>query len=182
MKLTLQKRLAASVMKCSPKKVTFDPASLEDIKEAITKQDIRSLIGEGIIKIAPDKGVSRARANKTKRQKRKGLRRGVGTRKGKKTARTPKKRAWMNRVRSQRNFLKRILEKGVVTHDIYKDLYAKVGGGFFRSVKHIQIFMDERSLVSKDRTVKGSDASASASPAKATKPKAAPKKAKKQEE
>ncbi|MBN2141997.1 50S ribosomal protein L19e [Candidatus Woesearchaeota archaeon] len=151
MKLTLQKRLASDVMKCSPKRVIFDPASLEDVKEAITKQDIRALIREGTIMILPEKGVSRARANKIRHQKKRGLKRGVGSRKGKKTARTPAKRLWINRVRSQRAFLKNILERGVVTKETYKDLYGKVGGGFFRSKKHIQIFMEERNLVVKDR-------------------------------
>ena len=136
-------------MGVSPKRVSFDPASLEDVKEAITKQDIRNLIREGIIRILPARGVSRARANKIKRQKRKGLKKGLGSRKGTKGARSPSKRKWINQVRSQRAFLKRILERKIVTHDVYKSLYRKVGGGFFRSVKHIQIFMDERSLVSK---------------------------------
>ena len=146
MKLTLQKRLAADVSGVSPKKIRFDPARLEDVKEAITKQDVRSLIGEGVISVLPGRGVSRGRANKLHRQKRRGLRRGMGSRKGTRNARQPGKRAWINRVRSQRMFLKRILESSIITHDVYKDLYSKVAGGFFRSIKHIQIFMDERSL------------------------------------
>jgi len=149
MKLTLQKRLAADVMGVSPKKIKFNAENLADIKEAITKQDIRNLIKEGIIAVLPAKGVSRARANKIKRQKKKGLKKGMGSRKGTQGARSPSKRDWINRVRSQRKFLKRLLENNVVTHEVYKSLYLKVGGGFFRSVKHIQIFMDERSLVSK---------------------------------
>ena len=149
MKLTLQKRLAASVMGVSPKRVVFDPSALTDVKEAITKQDIRGLISKGIIVILPERGVSRVRANKIRLQKRKGLKRGKGSRKGSKNARSPPKRAWINKVRSQRKFLKRLLEKSIVTHDVYKDLYRKTGGGFFRSVKHIQIFMAERNLTAK---------------------------------
>jgi large subunit ribosomal protein L19e len=151
MKLTLQKRLAADVAGVSEKRISFDPASLEDVKEAITKQDIRSLINEGVIKVLPANGVSRARANKIRKQKKKGLRTGTGSRKGKATARTPRKRSWINRVRSQRKFLKRILEAGIITHAVYKEIYRKVAGGFFRSIKHIQIFMDERNLAQKNQ-------------------------------
>jgi large subunit ribosomal protein L19e len=154
MKLTLQKRLASEVSGASEKKVQFDPASLAEIKEAITKQDIRTLINEGVIKINPNQGVSRGRANKIRTQKKKGLRKGFGSRKGTAGARNPSKRQWINTVRSQRKFLKRLLEHTVVTHDVYKDLYKKTGGGFFRSIRHIQIFMAERNLVSKATAVK----------------------------
>ena len=44
--LNVQKRLAAQILKCGRNRVRFDPDRLEDIKEAITKTDIRSLIGE----------------------------------------------------------------------------------------------------------------------------------------
>jgi large subunit ribosomal protein L19e len=160
MKLTLQKRLASDAMGVSSKRIRFDPASLEDIKEAITKQDVRSLIGEGIIKVLPARGVSRSRANKIRKQKRKGLRRGSGSRKGTAGARNPSKRVWINRVRSQRAFLRKIFEKGIVTHEVYKDLYYKSGGGLFRSTKHIQIYMDERSLVKKASEAKSEPAKA----------------------
>ena len=64
-KLKLQKRLAASILGCSEKRIVFDTDRLEDIKEAITKLDIRSLIADKAIKAKPIKGVSRVRARKT---------------------------------------------------------------------------------------------------------------------
>ena len=169
MKLTLQKRLASSVARVSPKKVSFDPASLADVKEAITKQDIRRLISEGVIAIGSDKGVSRGRANHIRKQKKKGLRKNLGSRKGTRTARTPGKRAWINRVRSQRKFLRRILEKNIVTKETYKNLYYRSAGGFFRTVKHIQIFMDEKDLVIKKPATTDAAPAAKAAPAKTKK-------------
>ena len=44
MELKVQKRLSAQVMGCSEKRVIFDPARLNDIKEAITKKDIKLLV------------------------------------------------------------------------------------------------------------------------------------------
>jgi len=144
MNLKLQKRLAASVLGCSEKRAVFDPARLEDIKEAITKTDIRMLIGEGAIREAPQKSVSRVRANKRIIQRRKGLRKGLGSRKGKATAREPKKRAWMNRVRSQRKFLKSL--KQHLKAGSFRELYLKSKGGFFRSVNHIKLYVEEHEM------------------------------------
>src|SRR3989344_289019 len=82
MKLKVQKRLAAQVFKISPKKVWFDDDRLEEIKEAITKADMRSLASKGIIRIKPSKEVSRGRARFRQIQRRKGKRKGHGSRKG----------------------------------------------------------------------------------------------------
>lgn len=151
MKLTLQKRLAGNVSGASPKRIVFDASKLEEVKEAITKHDVRKLIKDGVIYVSPARGVSRSRANHIKRQKKKGLMRGAGSKKGKFTARNPGKDLWMNKIRSQRKFLKRIVDGKIVSHAVYKDLYRKSSGGYFRSVKHIQIFMTEKGLVEKDK-------------------------------
>lgn len=156
MMLKLQKKLAAAVLHCSPKRVVFDPARLEDIKEAITKNDIRLLIGEGVIRKTPAKGVSRTRANKRLIQRRKGLRKGLGSRKGKFTARLARKKAWMNKIRAQREFIKKI--KPSLKQGAFKELYLKSKGGFFRSVKHIKLYVEEHELFAaplKKQTSKG---------------------------
>jgi len=71
MKLKTQKKLASGVMKISKKRVSFDPERLEDIKEAITKTDIRGLISDKAIKKIPKKGISKVRVRKNQEQKRK---------------------------------------------------------------------------------------------------------------
>jgi large subunit ribosomal protein L19e len=149
MKLKLQKKLAAQLLKCSKKRINLDTTRLEDIKEAITKADIRSLISEGAIKKKPSKNISRVRARKISIQKSKGRRKGKGKRKGKKTARLPKKEAWMERIRTQREFLKELKEKGIIPSLIYQQLYLKSKGGFFRSKRHIKLYIEEHDLVKK---------------------------------
>ena len=42
MELKVQKRLAAQIFQCSPKRVIFNPEKLTEIKEGITKGDVRS--------------------------------------------------------------------------------------------------------------------------------------------
>ena len=46
MELKAQKRIAGVILKCSPKRIRFDPDRLSDIKESITKVDIKSLIND----------------------------------------------------------------------------------------------------------------------------------------
>jgi large subunit ribosomal protein L19e len=147
--LSLQKRLAASASKASSHRITFDPARLNDIKAAITKADIRGLISEGAIMVTPVRGVSRVRARKAAGQRAKGLRKGPGSREGKATANNPAKREWISKVRAQRDFLRELRSKGVIVPDTYRDLYNKSKGGFFRSVRHIKIFINEREMTTR---------------------------------
>jgi len=147
--MNLQKRLAADILKCSPERIVFDTDKLNDIKEAITKFDVRGLISKGIIKKRPVKGSSFVRARKNKVQKRKGRRTGIGSRKGKASARNYPKKVWVNTVRAQRNFLKSLKIKGLISSDVFRKLYSRSKGGFFRSVAHLKLFINEQGLVKK---------------------------------
>jgi large subunit ribosomal protein L19e len=146
MKLDVQRRIAASVLKCSPKRVVFDSTKLKEIKEAITKADMRGLVIDGCVVKKRKMGISSFRSKKIKLQKSKGKRKGHGSRKGMKNARTPGKESWMGRVRLQRKLLKRLKEKKVVDNNTYWDLYRKIKGGFFRSKRHLQLYLGERKL------------------------------------
>ncbi len=144
--LKTQKRLAAQILQCSRKRVWFDSTMLEDIKEAITKADIRSLIRNKVIRKIPSKGVSRVRARKMIIQRRKGRRHGPGSIKGKRGARLSKKNAWMGRIRIQRRFLKELRDKKIVSKSNYRTLYQLAKGGFFRSKRHIKLYIEEHGL------------------------------------
>ncbi|MFW6283369.1 MAG: 50S ribosomal protein L19e [Minisyncoccales bacterium] len=150
MKLNNQKKIAGKVAKVSPKRVRFDTQRLDEIKESITKADIKGLIADDAIRIKNKKGVSRVRANKIKQQKSKGRQKGPGTKKGKKNARAPKKETWMNKIRLQRNFLKELKEKNIINSIIYRQLYKKSKGGYFRSKRHLKIYLEEHNLVNEN--------------------------------
>jgi len=137
-----RKRIVSDALSIGLGRVKMDPTRLADIKEAITKHDLRSLIKDGAIIIRPLIGTSRFRARKRKIQKRKGRRKGEGKRKGKKTARLNGKKAWMNKIRTQRNFLKMLKDKEKITPAVYRNLYLKSKGGFFRSKRHIQLYLE----------------------------------------
>lgn len=149
MKLQVQKRLASSILKRSKKKVTIDNTRLEDVKEAITRFDIKSLIKDGAIKVKPVKGPSKVRTRKLKEQKKKGRRKGHGSRKGKATARLSQKDAWMIKIRNQRELLKELKDNDKIENKTYRDLYNKTKGGYFRSKRHIKLYLEEHDLIKK---------------------------------
>jgi large subunit ribosomal protein L19e len=143
MDLTVQKRIAAGVLKCGVNRVVFDETAAARIKEAITKTDMRGLVKAGVVRKEQKKGVSRVRANKRIVQRSRGRQSGSGTRKGRRTARLPDKRAWMNKVRSQRVYLQELREEKAITQAQFKMLYGRVKGNFFRSKRHIKLFLEE---------------------------------------
>lgn len=145
--MKLQKRLAAQVIGCSPKRIIFDEARLDEIKEAITKSDIRNMINAGAIIALQKTGVSRSRAGKRARQRKKGRRRGHGSRKGSAGARDNRKRAWVNRVRMQRDFISELKKNKRISKMLYNELYSKIKGGFFRSKGHISVYLEERGIL-----------------------------------
>ena len=69
MDLKVQKRIAASLMGISPKRVWFDPNRLEEIKESITKADMRLLVRDKAVQKKQKRGISGFRSKKIKAQK-----------------------------------------------------------------------------------------------------------------
>jgi large subunit ribosomal protein L19e len=146
MQIRIQKRLAARILKSSENDIWLDPNRLDEIKEAITKADITSLIKDKAIKSRKIRGISRGRSRKRNIQKSKGRRKGSGSIKGAKHARLTKKEGWINRIRVQRLFLQNLRDKGVIDKSSYRSLYMKSKGGFFRSKRHIKIYMQEHKI------------------------------------
>lgn len=150
MDLTLQKRLASTMLQCSPKRVKMDPSRYTEIKEAITRFDVKNLIRKGIIEVVPASGISNYAKNITNKQKRKGRQKGHGSRKGKSTARKDLKKNWIIAIRGQRLLLKKLKNKKLIDQLGYKLLYKKSKGGFFRSTRHIKTYVEEQKLIKKN--------------------------------
>ena len=73
MQITNQKKMAAQLLKCGVHRIWIDKDYLDDVANAVQKDDVRRLIDEGIIKARPLVGTSRSRARKASTQKSKGL-------------------------------------------------------------------------------------------------------------
>ena len=72
MNLKPQRRMAAEILKCGKNRVYFDPYLVEDISLAITREDIRNLIKQGVIQKKYKKGISKQRKNVRHERKKKG--------------------------------------------------------------------------------------------------------------
>jgi len=151
-----QKRMIAKLMKVGKDRVKFDIEKLPEIKEAITKADLRFLLSSGAIKIQQKTGHSKVRSRKIKIQKSKGRRKGIGTRKGRKTARLPRKDFWMSKTRSQRSFIKLLKQKNLISKQTYRDVYHKIKSNRFRSIRLIKLYIEENNLFNKNATKKKS--------------------------
>ncbi|MFH7904199.1 MAG: 50S ribosomal protein L19e [Candidatus Aenigmatarchaeota archaeon] len=136
--LTLQKRLAASILKVGLSKVWLDPDHFEDIKNAITRKDIKKLIEKGYIKKKQGK-IPYPKEKKDKKQR-------AGSRKGKKGARADKKRAWINTIRPIRKMLNELKRQGKIDKETYKTAYRLAKAGTFRSRSHLKLFLQQKGV------------------------------------
>jgi large subunit ribosomal protein L19e len=135
--MSLQKRIAAKILKVGISRVWLDPTRKKEIDEAITKADIRKLIKKGAIKVLPEK------IKKPKEKKKKKVRKGA------KYAVFPRKERWMSTVRALRKMLKEMKERSEIDNQTFKRLYRLVKGGMFRSKSHLRIYMEQHGLIKK---------------------------------
>ncbi|NOQ44914.1 MAG: 50S ribosomal protein L19e [Nitrosopumilus sp.] len=147
--LKAKKRLASRVTGVGVHRIKFDSDHLDDIADAITRQNIRSLITANTIQIKPFTGTSRGRAQAKKDQKKKrGT--GQGSKQGRKGARVGKKEVYVAKVRSLRRLLKIAKDRKDITNPEFWVLYKKVGGNTVRNKAHLRLLMEE--IITKRKT------------------------------
>ena len=143
MKMNSAKRLAARFLNVGATKVKVDGSKLKEVKEAMTGDDIKGLIGDKTF-TKNATGQSRGRARALAEKKKKGRKKGIGKRKGTMKARTNPKELWLKKVRAQRLYIKKLLAEEKVDSKSYRDLYRKVKGGFFRTKSHIDVYLSKK--------------------------------------
>lgn len=141
--LSAQRRLAADVLDVGENRVWFDPAAQGEIADAITRDDVRELVQDGLIRAKESAGNSRGRARERQEKRAYGHRKGHGSRKGSAGGRQDSKDEWTNRIRAQRRRLDELREADEITRSEYRDTYQMAGGGEFDSVADLERYIDE---------------------------------------
>ncbi|MEM5812770.1 MAG: 50S ribosomal protein L19e [Candidatus Aenigmatarchaeota archaeon] len=146
MDLKEKRKLAAKILKCGLDRVWIDPKRIKEVEEALTRRDIKRLIGSGVIKKLPKKGNS-------KRERRK--RRGKGSIKGHR--KDEAKKQWMKKIRAQRRYLKYLRDKGMISKKSYKELYKKAKAGMFKSKSELKLYIDHNEMWENNKNIKSED-------------------------
>jgi large subunit ribosomal protein L19e len=144
--LKSQRRLAAQILKVGQNRVWIDPERIDDVEVALTRDDIRKLIHESVIKRLSEKGVSRARARVLHEKRKKGRRRGSGSRSGTFYAKISKKEAWMSKIRALRKRLRELKTSRIITENTYRKLYIMASSGRFSSIADMERYLKTREL------------------------------------
>ena len=127
MNLNKKKKLIARVMNVGIKRIILDSDRTKEIKEAITRQDIKELVREGVIKIKEKKGRKKVIKRRTKRGKGK-FKRKVKSR----------KREYATLTRKLRRYLKNLKEKDKISKVDYYKIRGKIKARQFKSLDHFK--------------------------------------------
>ena len=126
MNLGKKKELAKRTLGVGKERIAFAESRLEDIKEAITKQDIKDLYSQGAIVIKPKKGRRKVVRKKS---------RSVGNVRIRVNKR---KREYIAMVRKQRRHIAELKKRGELAKEEHDDLRKKIRNKVFRSKAHLK--------------------------------------------
>src|SRR3989344_6529805 len=129
MKLNKKKELAAKTLEVGKSRIIFEKSRLEEIKEAITRQDIRDLVAGGAIKIKPVKG--RKKKERKKSRSAGNIRKKVNKR----------KQIYVKLTRKLRGYTRELKEQGRINREIYIILRRKIKAKMFRDKRHLQEYI-----------------------------------------
>jgi large subunit ribosomal protein L19e len=127
MELGNVKSLASRVLSLGKGRIVFNKARLADIKEAITKQDVRDLEKDGAIKVKEIKGKKTIVKRKT-RKRAGSVKKKVNTR----------KRDYVNLTRKLRGYIKELLKHETIDREKYTKLRKEIRAKSFRSKAHLK--------------------------------------------
>lgn len=131
MNLRTKKELAAKTLKVGKERVKFVDARREDIKEAITKQDIRDLIADGAILVKEVKGRKKVR-RKNKRSPG-NIRKKVNKR----------KKEYVIMTRKLRRYVAELKKQGRLNSEEIAGIRKKIRNRIFRSKAHLKEYLEE---------------------------------------
>lgn len=132
MNLSKKKALAIRALKVGKERIVFIKSRLEEIKEAITKQDIRDLKEDGAIVVKEVTG----RKKNTKRANR----RSVGSIKKKVNRR---KKDYVTMTRKLRNYASELKKQGKLSPEEVSTIRKKIRNKDFKSKANLKLYIEE---------------------------------------
>jgi len=130
MNLGKKKDLAKRALKVGKERIIFLESGLEEIKESITRQDMRDRYAEGVIIIKEIKG----RTKITKRKKTPGkIKKNVSKR----------KQEYVKMTRKLRKYVAAMKERGEIGREEYLDIRKKIRNTLFKRREHLKIYISK---------------------------------------
>ena len=130
MNLAKKKELAKRTLNVGKERIEFLKSRLEDIKEALTKQDIRDLKKDGAILVKEIKGRRKVKKKKTRKS--------VGNiRKKVKT----RKQDYVIMTRKLRRYVAEMKKQGKISPEEIKDIRNKIRNRVFKSKAHLKTYI-----------------------------------------
>ncbi len=127
MQLNKKKELASRVLGIGKKRIIFNKEALEDVKEALTKQDIKDLVKSGSIFVKEVSGTKK-QVKRTTRRRAGSIKKNVNTR----------KRDYMTITRKLRAFISEIRKHGTISSEEYWKLRKEIRAKNFKSKSHMK--------------------------------------------
>ena len=127
MKLENKKELASRTLGIGKDRITFNPSRLKEIKEAITKQDIKDLVSSNAILLKEIKGRKKVERRKTRRRAgsiRKKIKHG--------------KRKYIILTRKFRSYLKQLRRKEEISEELYIKLRQEIRASMYKDLSHLK--------------------------------------------
>jgi len=137
MSLEYVKELASKVAGVGKSRIYIDPQYYDRVSTVISREEVRKLIEDGIIKIKQKRGQVWRKEKIRKRRKR----RGPGSKKGKRIK--VKKEEYVLRVRGLRKFLRELYDRGAMDSETYRKLRMMIKAGVIRSKSRIKSYLEQ---------------------------------------
>ncbi len=148
MTIKFVRRVAAKLANRGENAMRINPSSMEEVKKAMTREDVRKLLKDGAVFALKEKHNLSLSSKELKERRAKGRSRGPGRRKGTRKARRGS--PWIKKVRAQRLLLKKLRSMGKIDKQKFNTYYMLVKGGTYSDKGQLLLHLNEDGVTLND--------------------------------